>query len=162
MSKSSDSKSCGGCIVLFLCMIIVASIVVGSIGAAFYVTEKYDESVYKSTMCFVRNYTMVESSCSRQDCYSNGFSQSCATSYYACYILAYTVIYHTTDGRELESTTTATGGPGMQSVSIQLSWVAYLIKTWKSHFDYHFNSFSSLAQGGKYLFCSLYATIWKF
>ncbi len=50
------TRCCDICFVLidpFLRMFMFASILVGIIGTAKYVPEKHDESVYKSTICFV-------------------------------------------------------------------------------------------------------------
>ncbi len=118
MSHDSRCERYIGCILFLLMLIIIASIIVGSIGAASYVSEKHDESVYKPTMCFVKNYTLVESKCSTQNCQSSGFGQQCTTDYYTCYLVMYTVIYNISDGTEFESTITATDGPGAQSVSM--------------------------------------------
>jgi hypothetical protein len=115
-------EPCINCLISLLCfsiLAIIASIIVGSIGAGYYVPEKHDETVYKPTMCLVTNYTIVVSNCTRQNCHQVGFNQQCTTESYTCEWAMYTVVYNTSDGREIElDTTTTTGGPGADSVSI--------------------------------------------
>lgn len=118
MSKNSCSTTCQVLTYVLSFCIIIASIVIGSIGAALYVKEKHAESIYKLTMCFVDNYTSVESQCARQVCQSAGFNTQCTTTYYTCYIDTYTVIYNASDGTQLQSITTAENGPGSNSVRI--------------------------------------------
>jgi hypothetical protein len=126
MSRKSCWDTFWGCIWILSFFIIIASIIVGSIGASSYVKEKYDESVYKSTMCFVANYAITTYKCSRQEC--QAFNQQCTTVYYTCYLEIYTVIYNVSDGRELQSTIKTTGGPGSQSVSISINLTNIFIK----------------------------------
>lgn len=107
------------CVIILqvLCVVIVASIIVGSIGAAFYVSDKHSESVYRSTMCFVKSYTTITDTCSDQDCDTTETGTTCTTNYYQCTIPMYTVVYHILDGREIESTIIGADGPGANSVS---------------------------------------------
>jgi len=100
-----------------LCFVIFASIIVGSIGAAFYVSEKHSESVYKSTMCFVKSYTTFTDICSEEYCSGAESNTACTTNYYQCTKSRYTVVYHVLDGREIESTIIGADGPGANSVS---------------------------------------------
>jgi hypothetical protein len=119
ISQESRWKTFWGCILCLSFLIIIASIIVGSIGASSYVQEKHDESIYRSTMCFVTNYTITEYTCPTQTCYSSGYSQQCTTVDSTCYLNIYIVIYNVSDGRELQSTIiTRDKPPGPYEVSI--------------------------------------------
>jgi hypothetical protein len=118
MSRESCSSKFWTCICIISSCIIIASIIVGSIGAASYVKEKHDESIYKPTMCFVENYTITDSTCSKQQCNSNGFGQTCTNVYYTCPIELYIVMYNVSDGRQIQSDIKTKDGPGPNSVRI--------------------------------------------
>lgn len=111
MDKSREY--CFGCICLLLTGILITSIILGSIGASSYVTDKHGESVYKPTMCLVEKYTIINETCSSSTCYGLG---SCFTNYYSCNTPLYTVGYNVSDGREVESTIKGRDGPGADSV----------------------------------------------
>jgi hypothetical protein len=99
-----------------LFVLTIGSGIVGIIGSVKYVSDKHDESVYKPTMCFVKNYTLTEITCSGEDCSSSG-SQSCTTHYYSCNIELYTVLYNVSNNGAIQTTTDASNGPGSSSVS---------------------------------------------
>jgi low temperature requirement protein LtrA len=92
MPKKSSEVSLGQCLWIVLCFILMISIVIGSVGTAFYVKEKYNQSIYKPTMCFVQNYSLIESKCPKQECSSSSFSQSCTTVYYISNLDTYVII----------------------------------------------------------------------
>jgi hypothetical protein len=117
MCKNSLSYSVKFYLSIAITIIIAGSIVVGSIGAASYVSEKHDENVYKPTMCFVKNYAIVPDTCVWQHCQDVGSDEQCSTQYYTCDTALYTVVYNTLYERQTESSTKATGGPGADSVS---------------------------------------------
>jgi hypothetical protein len=117
MCKDSSYTNVNIFLIFAVPLIIAGSLMVGLIGTAFYVTEKHDENVYKPTMCFVKNYTIIQDTCVRQNCQGVGSGEHCSTEYYTCDTALYTVVYNTSDGREIESSTKATGGPAADSVS---------------------------------------------
>ena len=106
------------CCILLLRDPIVASIVVGSIGAAFYATDKRDGLNFKPTMCFVKTFQSSQGTCSRRECTGVYPIRYCSTVYYKCYKDTYTVTYDVPGKGKLETETTATGGPGRKAVSI--------------------------------------------
>lgn len=113
-----DSCSCWLiCAISFLAAVAIALIIVGSTGAVIYASEKHDESVYKPTMCFVKDYERDKNTCSSASCKRIGRRKSCITRYYTCYTEVYTVIYNISDDRTIESTTKGSGRPGKNSVS---------------------------------------------
>jgi hypothetical protein len=120
MSYNSRCETCCKCFFNYSTLVIITSIIVGSIGAAYYVSEKRDESVYKPTMCFVKNYTLIKKTCASQNCEQTEFGQECTTTYYSCDETWYTVVYNVSDGREIQSSGFWTNGPGANSVSIQM------------------------------------------
>jgi hypothetical protein len=97
--------------------IFIASIVFGSIGTSYYISEKHNQSIYKPIICFIHSYSLVESQCPTQNC-SGEFIPSCTTIYYTCHLDTYVVIYNVSDGRQIQSTSTAKDGPGPKSVRI--------------------------------------------
>jgi hypothetical protein len=103
MLKYSYYKICFIGAVCISILIIIASITIGSIGAKTYASIRHDQFIYKPTMCFVENYTIILGRCRR-----------------ACYKELYTIIYNVSNGREIESTTIDTNGPGENSVSAML------------------------------------------
>jgi hypothetical protein len=111
--ESCWNKYRGHIIFILSVLIIIPSIIFGSIGAWAYVKLKHDQSVYKPTMCFVKNYTITESKCPTESC-----SWGCTTVYEPCYLEIYIVIYNVSNGRELQSTIKTTDGSGPHSVSI--------------------------------------------
>jgi competence protein ComGF len=98
-SQQSSRTSLVKCLLTLLSLILI-----GSIGTVFYAKEKRDQSTYKPTMCFVENYSLVESKCQKQECHS-GFINACQTNYYTCNLNAYTVIYNVSDGRITQTKT---------------------------------------------------------
>ena len=97
--------------------LIFVSIMIGSIGTAFYVSDKHGELVYKPTMCFVKSYATIIETCSQQNCNRELGTSVCTTDYYPCSKSMYTVAYNVSDGREVISTIISTDGPGADSVS---------------------------------------------
>ncbi len=86
------------------------------IGTAVYVTKKRDESVYKPTRCFVKNYTFFGKICTSRSCADSENSQICSKSYYLCNEEFYTAIYNVCNGRTIETVFEASDGPGPDSV----------------------------------------------
>lgn len=97
-------------------ILLLGSVIVGIIGAVKYVSEKHAESVYKPTMCLVKNYQVNRKTCTTQDC--NG--RSCTTRTYSCDEEFYTVRYIVSNGQTIETTFEASDGPGSNSVSTLL------------------------------------------
>jgi hypothetical protein len=111
MSRESCWNTSWLCILFLLFLIMPTSIIFGSIGVSSYVTEKHDQSVYKSTICFVTNYTITEQQCLIQTGFVGGS--------YTCYLQIYIVSYNVSNGRELQSTIeTKYQHPESYSVSI--------------------------------------------
>ena len=55
------------CLPLTLCttvLLVTMSAIIGIIGTVLYVSEKNAEATYKPTMCFVKNYTIIQQTCS--------------------------------------------------------------------------------------------------
>jgi hypothetical protein len=118
MPQESSKTSPVGYVVRVLCLILIGSIIIGSIGVLHYIKEKHSQSNCKPTMCFVQNYLLVGSKCPTQQCKPTGIIQPCTTVYYTCDLDTYVVIYNVSDGRQIRSTTTAKDGPGSKSVRI--------------------------------------------
>lgn len=118
MANNSDSNSSKHFKVL-LCVILCLLFPFTWAGSKYLLNRKHTEPTYKRTMCFVKNAIIVTSNCSIQKCQTGEANTHCYTEYYTCYNETYTVIYNTTDGRELESTLTITDEPKAQLVSMR-------------------------------------------
>jgi hypothetical protein len=102
------------CILVLSILIIITSIIIGSSSC---VKEKHD---YKSTICFVTNYTIIEHNCSIQECHSREIRQQQIIVDHICYLQIYFVTYNVSDGRKLQSTAILTDEPpGPYEVSIR-------------------------------------------
>ena len=115
-----------GSFVLFVCSI--GGLIVGIIGAPMYASEKHAESVYRPTMCMVKNYTQIVKVCESESCDSDTGSSSfsgprgrgCTTTYYRCDEHIYTVLYNVSNQGAIETTFIDSNGPKPPTVSPNL------------------------------------------
>jgi hypothetical protein len=127
MSYTSNQTSLKVSASSFLWVNLIIWIIIGSTGLSLYISEKHNQSIYKPTVCFVQNYSLVESQCLTEKC-SGGFLSSCTTIDYACDLHTYVIIYNVSDGRQIQLTKREKDGSGSKSVSVYEYYFKILFK----------------------------------
>lgn len=87
------SDTCHAILKILSVEFAIGCIVMGSIGAAYYVRDKHDETVLKSTLCYITN-TYIDSSDS-----TDADGHTTCISY-----RVFLVQYNTSDGQKINST----------------------------------------------------------